>query len=71
MSVAASIESIGGNLDRSTSASGGFSAAAGDAGFGITAGSVGGGTFTTAFASRLRARPARKELLVAHSCSPS
>ena len=43
ISVAASIESIGGKLDRSTSASGGFSAAAGGAGFDVPAGSVGGG----------------------------
>ena len=54
MSVAASIESIDGKLEISTSAFAGLSTVAGRAGFGFSTGSVGGGASTAALASRLR-----------------
>src|SRR5260370_36814355 len=50
-SVAAVIESIGGKLERSTSALAGSSAVTGDAGFGVWAGA---GALAATFASRLR-----------------
>src|SRR5258707_9945383 len=53
-SVAAVIESIGGKLERSTSAFAGSSAVTGDAGFGVSAVWAGAGASAATFASRLR-----------------
>src|SRR3982074_1142470 len=53
-SVAAVIDSTGGKLDRSSSASAAFSAVADGAGSGVSAGSIVAGASTVALALRLR-----------------